>query len=142
MESKLVVYRYSQGLLFDRLGEILAKSGRSSIPPKPVLKIIAKREPKKEEAKSERAKEEVVDSAFTRVRMDTPTNDRSEGPPNPVAETAITYSNHVSDGETEEEQEADYGDSDGGDMRRLARPKHPSVIYMRRARVALPTGKV
>ena len=73
-----------------QVGKGLSKSGRSSITPKPAIKIIAKREPKKEEVKSERAKEEVVDSVFTRVRTDTPTNDRSEGPPNPVAETAIT----------------------------------------------------
>ena len=73
--------------------------------------------------------------------MGTPTNARSEGPSSHVGETVVTYSRPDSAGETEEEQVADYGDSDGGDTRRLVRPKNPSVIYMRRARVALPTGK-
>ena len=106
-----------------------------------MLKMIVRREAKQEEVKSERVKEEEVDSVFTRARMDTPTNDRSEGPSNHVEETVVTYSRPDSAGGTEEEQVADYGDSDGADMRRLARPKRPSVIYMRRARVALPTGK-
>ena len=53
----------------------------------------------------------------------------------------MTYIHPTSAGATEDEQQADYGDSDGEDMRRIALPKHPIVIFMRRTRPVLPTCK-
>ena len=73
--------------------------------------------------------------------MDTPANADMEGPVTKTGATAVTYSRPSSSGDTEKEKGADYGDSDGEDMRRLARPKHTSAIYMRRRKPPLPTGK-
>ena len=123
------------------VGKSLARRGKLSIPPQPALKMFIKKEVKKEEIKIDRAKTEEVDTVFTRARADTPTHTRGKDPVTNPGGAVITYRRPTSSGETEDEQDADYGDSDGEDMRRLARPKRTSVIYMRRTRPVLPTGK-
>ena len=103
--------------------------------------MIIKKEMKKEEVKSDRAKSEEADTVFTRASTDTPTHTSQKDLVTNTGGTVVTSSRPTSSGETEEEQEADYGDSDGENMRRMARPKHTSVVYMRRTRPVPPAGK-
>ena len=56
-------------------------------------------------------------------------------------ETVITQSCRENDESSEGDDVADYGGSDGEDMRRLARPKHTSVVYMGKPLKPLVTGK-
>ena len=83
---------------------------------------------------------EEADSVFTRERTDTPTNVRDVASTGNAEGAVVTFSRHDTAWEAEAEQGADYGDSDGEDMRWLARPKHTSALSMRHPRIALATG--
>ena len=89
--------------------------------------------------KTELVKSE-MDSAITRNQTDTPYGvgdavSTSDG------EMRFDFSRHDEPDENCVGEEADYGDSDGGDMRKLARPNRTSILTMKRPSPVLATGK-
>ena len=99
-------------------------------------KIPAKREinVKKESAKTERIKIE-AGPVITRGRTDTPSGvgdavSTSDG------EMQFTYSRQEEHHESDMDEEADYVDSDGEDIRRLARPNHANISTSKRSNLS------
>ena len=122
------------------IGESTIRSS-NRIPPRPILKIIVTRpEVKGEQASGEPSLKEDVDTASTRERRETHRSPLS--PPGFVdrGETVVTQSCRGDEESTEEDEEADYGGSDGEDMRLLDRPKHTSVVYLRKPKKPTITG--
>ena len=116
--------------------------GSNRIPPRPILKIIVtKPEVKDEEPGDEPLVTEDVNTVLTRERGETP---RIPLFPQGIVdrgEAVITQSCRGNEESTEEDDEADYGGSDGGDMRMLARPKHTSVVYLMKPKKPMIAGE-
>ena len=111
------------------------------IPPRPILKIIVtKPEAKEEQTSGAPPPKEDVDTVFTRERRDTPRSPLFSPGFVERGETVITQSCRGNEDSIEEDGEADYGGSDGEDMRMLARPKHTSVVYLRKPKPPMSTG--
>ena len=123
------------------IGKSMIRSSKR-IPPRPVLKlVVTKPEVKEEHARGTPPPKEDVDTVFTRERRGAPRSPLFSSRNVERDETTITQSSQASDESTEEDQEADYGVSGGEDMRMLSRPKRTSVIYMRKPKLPLITGK-
>ena len=82
-----------------------------------------------------------VDTAFTRERRETPRSPMFPPCVTDKGEIVITQSCRENDESSEGDDAADYGGSDGEDMRMLARPKHTSVVYMGKPPKPLVAGK-
>ena len=91
-----------------------------------------------EEVRADRG-EDVVSAAVTRARSDTPSAIGAEM--DPAADgTTFAFSAHGEFRRNGGGGIADYGDSDGEDMGRLARPNQTSILSGKRQRAATPTG--